>query len=156
ANGLRRPRRVGRQGGRTVLRLVSPDFRTVTSSSSFVRAGSVSDGHSVADACGLDTRSSRLRGRVASTRITDTPCSVAHRGIAHCVRWGPHMSTCPSEARLRQLLAEQLVGPDGTAVETHLEDCDSCRQTVEVLLATELDLRAVPQLLAGRRADDVP
>src|SRR5262249_3604545 len=65
------------------------------------------------------------------------------------------MSTCPSEARLRQLLADQLTGPDGTDLETHLEDCGSCRQTVEILLATEVDLRAVPKALVGRE-DEVP
>jgi serine/threonine protein kinase len=65
------------------------------------------------------------------------------------------MSTCPSEARLRQLLADQLSGPDGTDLETHLETCGSCRQTLEILLATDLDLRAVPQALAERQ-DDVP
>src|SRR4051794_33607221 len=66
------------------------------------------------------------------------------------------MSTCPPEARLRQLLADPVSVPDGAELEAHLEDCGRCRQTLDRLLTTELDRMALPRTLAGRPSQEVP
>jgi tRNA A-37 threonylcarbamoyl transferase component Bud32 len=41
------------------------------------------------------------------------------------------MTPCPSPERLQQFLADQLVGPEADALETHLEGCSSCQQVLE-------------------------
>src|SRR5262245_25329510 len=45
------------------------------------------------------------------------------------------MNPCPGPERLRALLADQLSASEAEAVETHLEGCPSCQQTLERALA---------------------
>src|SRR5436309_2600935 len=40
------------------------------------------------------------------------------------------LAPCPSEDRLRQLLSDQLEGPDYAAIETHLETCTVCQAII--------------------------
>ncbi|HEY8505707.1 MAG TPA: zf-HC2 domain-containing protein, partial [Gemmataceae bacterium] len=44
------------------------------------------------------------------------------------------LSRCPSAGQLRQLLDEQLSGPDRDTVETHVESCHSCQEHLERLI----------------------
>src|SRR5437762_12935423 len=43
------------------------------------------------------------------------------------------MTRCPSSAQLGQWLADDLAGAEAAAVETHIETCAGCQQTLEQL-----------------------
>src|SRR5262245_12698045 len=66
------------------------------------------------------------------------------------------MSDCPPEARLRQLLADELPSPEGADLAAHLEDCGRCRQTLDHLLTADPGPRAASRPPAGGAADDAP
>jgi eukaryotic-like serine/threonine-protein kinase len=56
--------------------------------------------------------------------------------------WESLMDRCPSEQTLRDLLTDQLPAEAASAVETHLEECVSCQQTLEKLIAVPLPFPA--------------
>src|SRR5262245_43601028 len=43
------------------------------------------------------------------------------------------MKSCPSPEQLRQLLAEELTGPEFAALQKHVERCRSCQESLEKL-----------------------
>src|SRR5262249_59229489 len=46
----------------------------------------------------------------------------------------PIMNPCPRRAQLRQLVAEELQGPEALALEAHVETCAACQRVLEELV----------------------
>ena len=55
---------------------------------------------------------------------------------------GPSMDRCPTDQDLLDLLADRLPNEMTSAVETHLEECVRCQQTLEKLIAVPLPFAA--------------
>ena len=54
------------------------------------------------------------------------------------------MNRCPSRDELGRLLAEDLDGPEASAVETHVQSCSKCQACLAELAGTPLCPSSVP------------
>jgi hypothetical protein len=57
------------------------------------------------------------------------------------------MSGCPSFDLLQELLADRLGGPEGEAVEAHVEACPACQQALERLTGSPVARASLPTAL---------